>query len=83
MVPENMASRRIVEKLGFRFEGFRRRYIHINRAWRDHLCFALVAEEIPQGVLARYEQGQVPPGLADIPEFVHIQMRTPLHLPPR
>ncbi len=83
MVPENQASRRVVEKLGFRFEGLRRRYIHINRAWRDHLCFALVAEEVPRGVLARFEGGHVPPGLADVPEHVAIQMRTPLHLPPR
>ena len=83
IVPDNVPSRRIVEKLGFRFEGLRRRYIHINRQWRDHLCFALVAEEVPQGVLARYENAQVPPGVSDIPEYVQIQMRTPLHLPPR
>lgn len=81
--PENQASLRIVEKLGFRFEGFRRRYIHIDGRWRDHLCFALTADEVPGGILARYEKGLVPPGLAEIPDFVRIQMRTPLHLPPR
>lgn len=81
--PENVASLRIVEKLGFRFEGFRRRYIHIDRKWRDHLCFALTIDEVPQGVLGRFESGQVPPGVAEIPEYVRIQMRSPLHLPPR
>jgi len=81
--PENAASLRIVEKLGFRFEGFRRRYIHIDRRWRDHLCYALTVDEVPQGVLARFERGQVPPGVAEVPEYVRIQMRNPLNLPPR
>lgn len=44
--PENQASRRVVEKLGFRYEGLRERYIHIDGAWRDHDCFALTAEEV-------------------------------------
>jgi ribosomal-protein-alanine N-acetyltransferase len=81
--PENTASFRIVQKLGFRFEGFRRRYIHIDGRWRDHLCFALIVDEVPGGVLNRFEKGLVPPGVADIPEFVQVQMRNPLHLPPR
>jgi ribosomal-protein-alanine N-acetyltransferase len=81
--PENEASFRIVEKLGFRFEGLRRRYIHIDGRWRDHLCFALTVDEVPRGVLQRFERGQVPPGVAEIPEMVKIQLRQPLHLPPR
>ena len=67
--PENHASLRVVEKLGFRFEGRRRRYIHIDGDWRDHLCFALVSDEVPAGVLARYITGTVPPHAADVPEF--------------
>ena len=35
--PENHASRRVVEKLGFREEGSAPRYLHIDGAWRDHL----------------------------------------------
>jgi len=66
--PENSPSLRLVEKLGFRYEGLRRRYIHINGAWRDHFCFALVAEEIPQGVLRRWRDGQVPVGRGTVPE---------------
>ena len=81
--PENTASLRIVEKLGFRFEGLRRNFIHIDRKWRDHYCFALVVDEVPTGVLHRFESGQVPPGLAQIPDYVQIQARSPLHLPPR
>jgi ribosomal-protein-alanine N-acetyltransferase len=52
--PENQASLRVVEKLGFRFEGRRDRYIHINGDWRDHDCFALCAEDVPEGVLSRF-----------------------------
>lgn len=54
--PENAPSRRVVEKLGFREEGVRPRYLHIDGAWRDHLVFALTAEEVPQGLLARWHQ---------------------------
>ena len=31
-----------------------RRYLHIDGAWRDHLCYALTAEEVPGGVLPRW-----------------------------
>jgi ribosomal-protein-alanine N-acetyltransferase len=65
--PENEPSLRVVEKLGFRYEGLRRRYIHINGDWRDHFCFALVVEEIPQGVLRRWKSGDVPPDAATVP----------------
>ena len=54
--PENIASRRVVEKLGFRPEGLRPAYLHIDGDWRDHLSFALTAEEVPGGLLARWQQ---------------------------
>lgn len=65
--PENAPSLRVVQKLGFRYEGLRRRYIHIDGDWRDHFCFALVREEIPGGVLARWRAGEVPVGAATVP----------------
>ncbi|MEI6622770.1 MAG: GNAT family protein [Actinomycetes bacterium] len=52
--PENRPSRRVVEKLGFRYEGLRERYLHINGQWCDHLSFAVTAEEVTDGVLHRY-----------------------------
>lgn len=52
--PENTASLRVVEKLGFRAEGAREKYLHIDGAWRDHLTFALCREDVPEGVLARW-----------------------------
>ena len=58
--PENIASLRVVEKLGFRYEGLKQRYIHINGAWRDHYIFALTHEEVLEGVVARWIKGNVP-----------------------
>ena len=52
--PENTASLRVVDKLGFRDEGVRRRFLHIAGDWRDHRTFALTAEEVPDGVLNRW-----------------------------
>ncbi len=51
--PENVASRRVVEKLGFRKEGLSPSYLHIDGAWRDHLRFAVIAGEFPEGILGR------------------------------
>jgi ribosomal-protein-alanine N-acetyltransferase len=59
--PENVASLRVIEKLGFRYEGIKQRYIHINGDWRDHYIFALTGEEVPDGILNRYLRKQVPP----------------------
>ena len=53
--PENEKSLRVVQKLGFRLEGTRPRYLHIDGDWRDHLVFALNAEEVPEGLLRRWE----------------------------
>ncbi|WP_042376777.1 GNAT family N-acetyltransferase [Streptacidiphilus melanogenes] len=52
--PENLPSRRVVEKLRFREEGLRPRYLHIDGGWRDHLVYALTADEVPEGMLARW-----------------------------
>jgi [ribosomal protein S5]-alanine N-acetyltransferase len=56
--PENVASLRVVEKLGFRPEGVRRRYLHIDGAWRDHATFALTPEDVPGGLLTRWRRAQ-------------------------
>ena len=52
--PENAASRRVVDKLGFRNEGLHVREVYINGAWRDHICYAITAEEAPAGLLPRW-----------------------------
>ena len=45
VVPTNGASVRVLEKSGFRFEGFARRYLSLAGAWADHLLFAKTVEE--------------------------------------
>ncbi|MDR0959963.1 MAG: GNAT family N-acetyltransferase [Propionibacteriaceae bacterium] len=52
--PENHPSLRVVEKLGFRFEGVRPRFLHIDGQWRDHACFALHDDEVGDGLRARW-----------------------------
>ncbi|WP_104101528.1 GNAT family N-acetyltransferase [Arthrobacter sp. 08Y14] len=52
--PENAASLRVVEKLGFRDEGLRKRYLHIAGQWADHRSFALTTEDVPEGLLTRW-----------------------------
>jgi len=66
--PENRASLRVVRKLGFRYEGLRRRFIHIDGDWRDHHAFALTREDVPGGVLNRWVQGHVPPDAGAVPD---------------
>ena len=47
--PENLASRRVVAKLGMVEEGLHRRYLFIDEDWRDHVAYALLAEDVPPG----------------------------------
>ena len=54
--PENVASLRVVEKLGLRDEGVRERYLHIQGQWCDHRSFAVTSEEVPDGLLARWQR---------------------------
>lgn len=54
--PENAPSLRVVDKLGFRSEGSRPRYLHIDGDWRDHLIFALDSDELDEPMLTRWER---------------------------
>src|SRR5258707_8348799 len=50
--PENRASRRVVEKLGFHEEGIRGRSLHVDGAWRDPVRYAVQAGVARSGWLA-------------------------------
>ena len=54
--PENTNSLRVVEKLGIPEVGYAPRFLHIDGDWRDHRLYALTAEDVPHGLLARYER---------------------------
>jgi ribosomal-protein-alanine N-acetyltransferase len=54
--PENLPSQRLVERLAFQREGLLRRYLDIDGDWRDHLSYALLAEDLPGGVLAQWQR---------------------------
>lgn len=44
-LPANVASRRLLEKCGFRQEGYATKYLKINGVWSDHALFAMLREE--------------------------------------
>lgn len=45
IAPENAASLRIAEKLGMRREALYRGYLSVDGQWRDHVGFALTADD--------------------------------------
>jgi ribosomal-protein-alanine N-acetyltransferase len=44
-LPSNVASIRLLEKVGFTREGFARRYLRINGVWQDHFLYAMLSED--------------------------------------
>ncbi len=44
-LPDNVASERLLRKLGFQEEGYARDYLRINAQWHDHLLFALLSND--------------------------------------
>ena len=42
-IPDNAASRHLLEKAGFSEEGYARAYLKINSVWRDHVLFGLIS----------------------------------------
>jgi ribosomal-protein-alanine N-acetyltransferase len=49
-LPDNMASRRVLEKNGFREEGFAENYLQIDGKWADHVLFGLTRERYEAGL---------------------------------
>jgi [ribosomal protein S5]-alanine N-acetyltransferase len=44
-IPANIASVRLLEKTGFKREGFARRYLCIDGVWQDHLLYARLHDD--------------------------------------
>lgn len=51
--PENEPSNKLVQRLGFRFEGTRAKFLHINNDWRDHNIYVMFAEDLQDRLLTR------------------------------
>lgn len=49
-LPDNHASRRVLEKNGFREEGYAENYLQIDGRWADHVLFGLTRERHEQAV---------------------------------
>ena len=45
VMPRNVASIRVLEKCGFKEEGFAPRYLQINGRWEDHNLYAVTIED--------------------------------------
>ena len=44
-LPHNTASIRLLEKVGFRKEGYARSYLCIDGRWQDHVLYAIVGDD--------------------------------------
>ena len=51
-LPTNLPSRRLLERGGFRQEGYAREYLCIDGVWQDHLLFGLLRDERTRGAAA-------------------------------
>jgi [ribosomal protein S5]-alanine N-acetyltransferase len=49
-LPDNAASRRVLEKNGFKEEGFAEKYLQIDGKWCDHVLFGLTRERYEAGI---------------------------------
>ena len=45
IIPRNVNSHRVVDKIGLRSEGLAERYLEIDGVWEDHVRYAITAEE--------------------------------------
>jgi ribosomal-protein-alanine N-acetyltransferase len=46
VMPRNLRSRRVVEKLGFAEEGLAKQYLKINGVWEDHIHYVLLNDAV-------------------------------------
>ncbi|MEL6236227.1 MAG: GNAT family protein [Pseudomonadota bacterium] len=44
-LPENRASRRLLERVGFKYEGVAQAYLQINGRWRTHVLYAILRHD--------------------------------------
>jgi ribosomal-protein-alanine N-acetyltransferase len=52
-LPDNVASRRVLEKNRFKEEGYAENYLQIDGRWADHVLFGLTREQYERGLQPR------------------------------
>ncbi len=50
-LPENIPSRKLLDGLGFAWEGTKRQSVKLHGIWRDHEVYALLAEEAKKALM--------------------------------
>ena len=55
IIPRNLPSIRLAERMGFRLEGLALKYLKIAGEWQDHLMFAKLVDEHRPTWLGRKE----------------------------
>lgn len=63
ILPENTRSLAVARKVGAHHEGLRERYMYVNGQWRDHVTFALLAEDMREGFATRLAASRAENGL--------------------
>jgi [ribosomal protein S5]-alanine N-acetyltransferase len=58
-LPGNERSIKVLERNGFRREGFARRFLKIDGVWSDHILFGIVAEDLQAGASVVRERDDV------------------------
>ena len=56
VLPENEASRGLLDKVGFREEGYARQFLRIDGQWQDHVLFGMLSSD-PRPVLHKVIEG--------------------------
>ncbi len=60
--PENIPSNRLAIRLGYKFEGVRPNFLHINQKWRDHNIYVMMPDTIAGSVIDHiFSQGDTLP----------------------
>ena len=95
IIPRNLPSRRVVEKLGIREEGVALRFLEIDGVWEDHVRYAITTEEwavresdarggvdrrLISGVVGAHHRRRVAEELLDV-VLVGVRRRLPARLP--
>ena len=63
-LPHNIASRTLLEKVGFSEEGFARKYLRINGEWQDHVIYAMLNTDVRPPMLRTVSKSLPEPSFA-------------------